>query len=82
MRKVEVSKTRTKMKLIQISNFLLAKLSKASKLRTATLTRAAQQVDQASGFATSLSVTPAQGEFRYQRLGHMIHLLTEILLRF
>lgn len=38
-----------------------AKLSKASKLRTATLTRAAQQVDQASGFATSLSVTPAQG---------------------
>ncbi|KAL1680693.1 hypothetical protein EV122DRAFT_288514 [Schizophyllum commune] len=45
-----------------------AKLSKANKLRTATLTRAAQQAQaggsggsSSSGFATSLSVTPAQG---------------------
>ncbi|TFK76071.1 Nop domain-containing protein [Pluteus cervinus] len=39
-----------------------AKLSKANKLRTATLTRAAQSA-QTSGFATSLSVTPAQAGF-------------------
>ncbi|KAL1761486.1 hypothetical protein FB107DRAFT_286121 [Schizophyllum commune] len=45
-----------------------AKFSKANKLRTATLTRAAQQAQaggsggsSSSGFATSLSVTPAQG---------------------
>ncbi|KAK7049672.1 U4/U6-U5 snRNP complex subunit prp31 [Paramarasmius palmivorus] len=36
-----------------------AKMSKANKLRTAALTRAAQS--QTSGTATSLSVTPAQG---------------------
>ncbi|KAF5392552.1 hypothetical protein D9757_002177 [Collybiopsis confluens] len=40
-----------------------AKLSKANKLRTAALTRAAQAAggSQTSGFATSLSVTPSQG---------------------
>ncbi|KAJ2924967.1 hypothetical protein H1R20_g12140, partial [Candolleomyces eurysporus] len=37
-----------------------AKLSKANKLRTAAITRSAQQA-QTSGTATSLSVTPAQG---------------------
>jgi len=36
-----------------------AKLSKANRLRTSALTRAAQSSD--SGTATSLSVTPAQG---------------------
>ncbi|KAF8665759.1 hypothetical protein AX16_000207 [Volvariella volvacea WC 439] len=38
-----------------------AKLSKANKLRTAALTRAAQNSALTSGTATSLSVTPAQG---------------------
>jgi len=40
-----------------------AKMSKANKLRTAALTRAAQQSQssQSSGTATSLSVTPSQG---------------------
>jgi U4/U6 small nuclear ribonucleoprotein PRP31 len=38
-----------------------AKLSKANKLRTAALTRAAQSGIHSSGLATSLSVTPAQG---------------------
>lgn len=40
-----------------------AKMSKANKLRTAALTRAAQQSQSASssGTATSLSVTPSQG---------------------
>ena len=35
-------------------------MSKANKLRTAALTRSAQQ-SELSGMATSLSVTPAQG---------------------
>lgn len=42
----------------------LAKLSKANKLRTAALTRAAQSSQggtQTSGTATSLTVTPVQG---------------------
>jgi Prp31 C terminal domain. len=40
----------------------VAKLSKANKLRTTALTRAAQAGGtQTSGTATSLSVTPAQG---------------------
>ncbi|KAG1791351.1 uncharacterized protein HD556DRAFT_1385940 [Suillus plorans] len=38
-----------------------AKLSKANKLRTATLTRAAQGGSSTSGTATSLTVTPVQG---------------------
>lgn len=38
-----------------------AKLSKANKLRTATLTRAAQGGTTTSGTATSLTVTPVQG---------------------
>ncbi|KZT72688.1 Nop domain-containing protein [Daedalea quercina L-15889] len=38
-----------------------AKLSKANKLRTAALTRAAQSNSQTSGTATSLTVTPVQG---------------------
>jgi len=40
-----------------------AKLSKANKLRTAALARAAQQAPgtQTSGTATSLTVTPVQG---------------------
>ncbi|KAI0736100.1 Nop domain-containing protein [Fomitopsis betulina] len=38
-----------------------AKLSKANKLRTAALTRAAQSNSQSSGTATSLTVTPVQG---------------------
>ncbi|TFK29285.1 U4/U6 small nuclear ribonucleo protein Prp31 [Coprinopsis marcescibilis] len=38
-----------------------AKMSKANKLRTAALTKSAQQSQQISGMATSLSVTPAQG---------------------
>ncbi|OCH95969.1 Nop domain-containing protein [Obba rivulosa] len=38
-----------------------AKLSKANKLRTAALTRAAQSGTQSSGTATSLTVTPVQG---------------------
>lgn len=38
-----------------------AKLSKANKLRTAAITRSAQLNGSASGTATSLSVTPAQG---------------------
>jgi U4/U6 small nuclear ribonucleoprotein PRP31 len=37
-----------------------AKLSKANKLRTAALTRAAQ-ASETSGTATSLSITPAKG---------------------
>ncbi|KAG6878120.1 hypothetical protein C0993_012124 [Termitomyces sp. T159_Od127] len=40
-----------------------AKLSKANKLRTAAITRSAQLNGSASGTATSLSVTPAQGVF-------------------
>ncbi|KAH9938487.1 uncharacterized protein B0H18DRAFT_1081133 [Fomitopsis serialis] len=40
---------------------LPAKLSKANKLRTAALTRAAQSNPQSSGTATSLTVTPVQG---------------------
>ncbi|KAH7887893.1 hypothetical protein F5I97DRAFT_1926304 [Phlebopus sp. FC_14] len=38
-----------------------AKLSKKNKLRTAALTRAAQNVSATSGTATSLTVTPVQG---------------------
>lgn len=38
-----------------------AKMSKSNKLRTAALTRAAQSA-QTSGTATSLTVTPVQGE--------------------
>ncbi|KAJ8515989.1 hypothetical protein ONZ45_g6679 [Pleurotus djamor] len=38
-----------------------AKMSKANKLRTAALTRAAQGGTQTSGMATSLTVTPVQG---------------------
>jgi len=38
-----------------------AKLSKANKLRTAALTRAAQGGSSTSGTATSLTVTPVQG---------------------
>ncbi|KDQ64691.1 hypothetical protein JAAARDRAFT_28331 [Jaapia argillacea MUCL 33604] len=38
-----------------------AKMSKANKLRTAALTRAAAQSAQTSGTATSLTVTPVQG---------------------
>lgn len=40
---------------------LAAKLSKANRLRTARLTVAAQQSQQTSGTATSLTVTPVQG---------------------
>jgi hypothetical protein len=40
----------------------VAKLSKANKLRTAALTRAAQGGTSTSGTATSLTVTPVQGE--------------------
>jgi U4/U6 small nuclear ribonucleoprotein PRP31 len=39
---------------------LSAKLSKANKLRTAALTRAAQSAE-TSGMATSLSITPVKG---------------------
>ncbi|KAF5333081.1 hypothetical protein D9611_002310 [Ephemerocybe angulata] len=38
-----------------------AKMSKANKLRTAALSRSAQQSAEVSGMATSLSVTPHQG---------------------
>lgn len=41
-----------------------AKMSKANKLRTAALTRAAQSA-QTSGTATSLAVTPAQGTINF-----------------
>ena len=40
---------------------LIAKLSKVNRLRTARLTSAAQQSQQTSGTATSLTVTPVQG---------------------
>ena len=40
---------------------LIAKLSKANRLRTARLNSAAQQSQQTSGTATSLTVTPVQG---------------------
>jgi hypothetical protein len=43
------------------SPFLTAKLSKANRLRTARLNTAAQQSQQSSGTATSLTVTPVQG---------------------
>jgi U4/U6 small nuclear ribonucleoprotein PRP31 len=43
------------------SFFFSAKLSKANKLRTAALTKAAQSAREASGTATSLIVTPVQG---------------------
>ena len=42
-------------------NFVVAKLSKANKLRTAALTRSAQQAH-AEGTATSLTITPVQGK--------------------
>ena len=41
--------------------YLTAKMSKTNKLRTAALTRAAQQ--QTSGTATSLVFTPVSGKF-------------------
>lgn len=40
---------------------LIAKLSKVNRLRTARLNSAAQQSQQTSGTATSLTVTPVQG---------------------
>lgn len=43
------------------SSSLVAKLSKANRLRTARLNTAAQQSQQTSGTATSLTVTPVQG---------------------
>ena len=43
------------------SSSLIAKLSKANRLRTARLNSAAQQSQQTSGTATSLTVTPVQG---------------------
>lgn len=43
------------------SSFLTAKLSKGNRLRTARLNSAAQQSQQTSGTATSLTVTPVQG---------------------
>lgn len=46
---------------LRCSLFIVAKLSKANKLRTAAITRSAHAA-QTSGTATSLSVTPAQGE--------------------
>lgn len=44
---------------------MIAKLSKANKLRTAALSRAAAQSGQTSGTATSLTVTPVQGPLRW-----------------
>ena len=43
------------------SSCLIAKLSKVNRLRTARLNSAAQQSQQTSGTATSLTVTPVQG---------------------
>jgi len=43
------------------SSCIIAKLSKANRLRTARLNTAAQQSQQTSGTATSLTVTPVQG---------------------
>jgi len=43
------------------SSFPIAKLSKVNRLRTARLNTAAQQSQQTSGTATSLTVTPVQG---------------------
>lgn len=46
----------------QLTRDVIAKMSKANKLRTAAITRSAQLGGtQTSGTATSLSVTPAQG---------------------
>lgn len=59
--------------LLLIVLSLSAKLSKANKLRTAALTRAAQSNLQSSGTATSLTVTPVQGtscpQFKCDALG-------------
>lgn len=52
--------------LILLNALLAAKMSKANKLRTAALTRAAQQSGaHTSGTATSLTVTPVQGIVHY-----------------
>lgn len=45
--------------------YSVAKMSKANKLRTAAITRSAQSHSQSSGTATSLSVTPAQGQYTF-----------------
>lgn len=49
----------------QTNDRVLAKMSKTNKLRTAALTRAAQNGTQTSGTATSLTVTPVQGEIEH-----------------
>jgi len=52
-----------------LTSFSLAKMSKANKLRTAALTRVAQQSGtQTSGTATSLTVTPVQGMLSSSKL--------------
>lgn len=55
---------------------IIAKMSKANKLRTAALSRAAQSGSQTSGTATSLIVTPVQGRTALGQVSVLFHLIS------